>query len=147
MEDVVLPCHAIHPQAKKATTSIAYPLDQITVCRARSKCGSIISGYPSRAARLPTLLAAYKKYGSFDDGSPVRANQCCRIGALAATTTNGRPAEVIRVQRSHGLGFDCVGGTRPLLRPIGSATSARMRTHTCNATWRRPLSHADVACA
>src|SRR4030095_1948976 len=68
--------------------------------------GSMRNGYASNAAKLPRLLAAYRKYGFCAAVCLVPANQRCSIGAPADSAKNGRPNEIV---------------SRPSSQPIGSA--------------------------
>src|SRR5213592_287446 len=69
----------------------------------------MITGYASKATKLPKLLAAYKKYGSRAETCCVRLNQCCSNGPLVETVKKGNPTTTSMVRSSHQNGSDCQG--------------------------------------
>src|SRR5262245_23624207 len=56
------------PQPAISTISAKNPTDHMVVWSPRRVSGSTTNGYEMSARKLPTLLAAYRKYGSRADG-------------------------------------------------------------------------------
>src|SRR5687767_9728395 len=100
-----------------------------------------------RASMLPTLLAAYRKYGSLAEGWPVAANHFWITGLVAETTKNGSPTEIERTPSSQGIGLPAVGGDQSPGTRMGSVSNGRASSATCRIAWRRTPSFAVVACA
>ena len=63
-----------------------------------------MNGYAINAARLPALLAEYRKYGSADAACAVRASQFCRSGAVVETTKNGIAVDAIKTESNCNRG-------------------------------------------
>src|SRR5947207_71163 len=110
------------------TTNTPYRIAQIRVCWDSESVGSMSTGYASKAIRLPTLLAAYRKYGSRAERSSVAANHRCIVEAVVASTTNGRPTATTRTATIDNTGLPCGSGIHPAGRPNGRSHKGKTAT-------------------
>jgi len=95
------------------------------------------------------LLAAYRKYGLPAPGWVVEANHFCNSGAVADTTSRGRPAVNARKPNSQGMGFASTG-TEPIIRcetVMGSTAAGSNIKPRCASAWYRDPIHRVDQCA
>src|SRR5262245_9546316 len=93
---------------------------------------------------LPTLLAAYRKYGSLADGWPVFENHFCSSGAVVEMTKNGSPNDTTSSSSTPSTWLDSPAGANDSRTVGGSQSATRARRTIWQMTCVRGLSRVEA---